>query len=221
MKIKKGTLVQVNHSRSGNWKALATKDFDTKKDEWYPLQLVDEEVNGMSTSWIKGDEMPARRGHCTIEIVSDIKKGASESKMIDISQFGKDHWSLLAYCEYRAVNDKGRLDLKHLRCKNLNVATTSLGQNFWKPEYGTRLKGYFSNPIKYKGKKVKVTNSRYLLKNHDDFDCLNDLDHAGLIENLGTMLNPFVKLTEKGQRVAALLSVHKQNGGHFTDFVFE
>ena len=44
MKVKKRTLLQVNHSRSGKWKAKAYKDFDTEKDEWYPLVLVEGEV---------------------------------------------------------------------------------------------------------------------------------------------------------------------------------
>ena len=77
-------------------------------------------------------------------------------KNISIKDFGKDHWSLLAYVEYRAVNHKGFLDIKHLRCKNLAISTTPLGQNFWKPEYGSRLKGYFRKTINIKGKEVKV-----------------------------------------------------------------
>lgn len=71
MFIKKGTIVEVNHSRSGRWVGIATKDFDTEKDEWYPLSLAQEKpVNGISTiaKWVEGDEMPARRGLCTVTI---------------------------------------------------------------------------------------------------------------------------------------------------------
>lgn len=142
-------------------------------------------------------------------------------KNVSIKDFGKDHWSLLAYVEYRAINHKGVLAIEHLRCKNLAIATTRLGQNFWKPEYGTRLKGYFLNPLEIKGKKVKVVNSEYLLTNHDDFDCLDDLEKAGLLKNVGTMINPYAELTVKGQRVVALLNVHKQGGGQFSNFNYD
>ena len=66
MKINKGTLLQVNHRRSGKWKGRATKDFDTETDEWYPISLEDEVVHGMSTTWERGDEMPCRNGLCEV-----------------------------------------------------------------------------------------------------------------------------------------------------------
>lgn len=69
IQIKKGTLLNVNHSRSGNWVGIATEDFDTEKDEWYPIALAQEQiVKGMRTYWTKGDSMPARRGLCKVEI---------------------------------------------------------------------------------------------------------------------------------------------------------
>ena len=69
MKIKKGTLVTVKHSRSGTWVGKAYEDFDTE-DEWYSLVLESpEEVRGWSTTWIKGEKMPARKGLCTLEVV--------------------------------------------------------------------------------------------------------------------------------------------------------
>ena len=70
MKIKKGTLLQVNHSRSGNWKGIATKDFDTEKEEFYPIALAQEkEVHGLNTIWEKGDNMPCRNTLCKIEAI--------------------------------------------------------------------------------------------------------------------------------------------------------
>ena len=68
MKIKKGTLLQVKHSRSGNWKGIATKNFDTEKEEWYPIKLAEERVDGLNTSWFKGDDMPARNCLCKIKL---------------------------------------------------------------------------------------------------------------------------------------------------------
>lgn len=131
-------------------------------------------------------------------------------KSIPIEQFGKDHWSLFAYVETRAVDYKGFLDIVHLRTKNTAIATTLLGQNFWKPEYGTRLKGYF--------KTDDTKDDSKLLRNHDDHDCLDDLEAAGLLENVGTLVNPYAELTKEGRRVASLLREHKSKGGQFAEF---
>lgn len=71
MKVKKGTLLQVNHSRSGKWKAKAYKDFDTEKDEWYPLVLVEGEVaQDLTQVWINGQKPPARKGLCRVKVIS-------------------------------------------------------------------------------------------------------------------------------------------------------
>lgn len=133
-------------------------------------------------------------------------------KSISIKDFGKDHWSLLAYCEYRAVNYHGVLDQSHLRCKNPTLSVLP-GHTPWKPEYGTRLSGYWNKNGK--------TNKNRLLPEHDDLDCLDDLEVAGLLENVGTMINPYAELTDKGRRVAALLSAHKQADGQFADFQYK
>lgn len=133
-------------------------------------------------------------------------------KTTNIKDFGKDHWSLLTYCEYRAVNNQGVLEHSHLRAKH-QMLTAMPGHTEWKPEYGTRLKGYWDEQGK--------THSDRMILDHDDFDCLDDLEAAGLIKDVGTMINPFAQLTDKGQRVAALLSVHKQQGGYCSNFKYE
>ena len=131
-------------------------------------------------------------------------------KNIAIKDFGKDHWSLLAYCEYRSVNHNNKLDISHLNCKHPAIATTPLGQNMWKPEYGTRLNGYFL-------KDGKKDETKHLL-DHDDFDCLDDLEAAGLLKNVGTMIAPYAELTNKGFKIMTLLNKHKQEGGYFGNF---
>jgi len=71
MKIKKGTLCFVKHSRSGNWYGVAYEDFDTE-DEWYSL-ILDEEAgrSGLNTEWEKGEKMPCRKSLCKIEIINE------------------------------------------------------------------------------------------------------------------------------------------------------
>lgn len=60
MTIKKNTLIQINSSRHPIFKATAIKDFDTN-DEWYPVSLADDYLEGMSKCWVKGDEIPCRK----------------------------------------------------------------------------------------------------------------------------------------------------------------
>jgi hypothetical protein len=71
MIVKKGQLLNVNHNRSGKWVGIATKDFDTEKEEWYPIALAQEKpVRGLAreTIWESGDSMPCRNTLCFITI---------------------------------------------------------------------------------------------------------------------------------------------------------
>jgi predicted transcriptional regulator len=54
--------------------------------------------------------------------------------------------------------------------------------------------------------------------NHNDLDCIHDLEDAGFIENKGTGTYPVVKLTEKGLEAFKNIMRHKQNGGSFGNF---
>jgi len=127
-----------------------------------------------------------------------------------IETFGKDHWSLFAYIGTRVSDYKGKLDLAHLRIKNPALQQNMLGTMMWKPEYGTRLKGYWNQD----GSK----NTSLLLLDHDDFDCLDDLEEAGLIKSFGTGLNPAYQLTKLGAKIHSELLLHKQAGKNFSDF---
>lgn len=73
MKIKKGELLEIIHTRKGNFKAVATRDFDTEKEEFYPVALHSGSPAklGIGTAgalglglpkyeWDKGDEIPCR-----------------------------------------------------------------------------------------------------------------------------------------------------------------
>jgi len=71
MEIKKDTPLKVIDYRSGTWTGIALEDFDTDKDEWYPVAVAQENpVKGLNTVWEKGDKMPCRRGLCKIEVIS-------------------------------------------------------------------------------------------------------------------------------------------------------
>lgn len=189
MKIKKGTLVFVNHSRSGKWHGIATKDFDTVKDEWYPLASAEKRsIDGLNTQWFEGEDVPARRGLCKIEVVTNKPK-----KKLKVSQFGKDHWTLFAYVETRCVDYDGKLDEKHLRRDGRS--------------YPTRLKGYFKNK----------NNPKFSIENHSDFDCLEDLEKVGFIRIIKNLSNA-IELTEEGYKVVSMLRKFKCDGGQYADF---
>ena len=69
MEIKEGTKLKVRHARKGAFDAVATADFDTEKDEWYPVATA-EVVKGKSTmmEWVPGESIPCRNSLCTVEV---------------------------------------------------------------------------------------------------------------------------------------------------------
>jgi len=123
---------------------------------------------------------------------------------VPIEKFGKDHWSVFAYIETLCVDGHGVPDTRRMRTD----IDRHPGLTNWHPinrpdlnqKYPTRLKGMVELP------------------NHDDWDCAEDLEEAGLIKNIGTGINPRYKLTEKGFTVASFLRKHKANGGCFASF---
>jgi len=73
--IKKGTILNVRHTRSGKWTGIATQDFDTELVEFYPIALAQEEiVEGLTVQYLPGDNMPCRKSLCTITILEKEKK---------------------------------------------------------------------------------------------------------------------------------------------------
>lgn len=143
------------------------------------------------------------------------KEKIKKNVPIKIEQFGRDHWSLLAYIEVRAVEEGGSLDKNHLRIKEEidTAGRTYFGpKHEWNPDWGTRLKGFAID------KNYKEIDSSLRLPYHDDLDCFDDLEGAKLIENLGSGLNPAAKLTKKGIEIASKLREHKADGGNFSNF---
>lgn len=57
------------------------------------------------------------------------------------------------------------------------------------------------------------------LADHDDWDCVDDMELVGLLENIGTGTNPVFKLTALGRLVATQLRQHKMDKGTFRTFV--
>jgi len=126
--------------------------------------------------------------------------------MTPMEKWGKDHWSLFAYVETVCV-DRKPIDRERVRC---NPLTHVLLQG-----YRTRMlrspivDGRYQYPTRLKDGET--------IAGHDDWDVLDDLEEAGLVE-IYSLVNGFVRMTTKGSRVAALLRQHKSNGGSFASF---
>lgn len=51
MDIKKGTKLKIYHKRHGVFLGIAERDFNTEKDEFYPITLDQEDLYGANTHW--------------------------------------------------------------------------------------------------------------------------------------------------------------------------
>ncbi len=136
---------------------------------------------------------------------------------VEVKDYGKDHWSLLAYLETLVVDGAtpakmtAKIDAVKMRCnigKNGHLADFRQTRP-WKKEWGTRLVGYFKDGDNDETRR---------LDEHDDWDCLEDLEEAGFIEVL-SLANFFFKMEIKGMKIAAQIRSHKAGGGVFATFV--
>jgi len=122
--------------------------------------------------------------------------------MIPVERWGKDHWSLLAYIETCCVDQSGRFELTRVRV-NPNthplLAVGLLSARKWQSSYGTRL------------------NDDSILPQHDDIDCLDDLENAGMIY-LQSLVNAIAVLSPMGIIVSSQLRAHKIAGNMYRDF---
>lgn len=150
------------------------------------------------------------------KVIAYEEKDGKDITMIPIHKWGKDHWSLLGYLGIRWSEYNGTINKEHMRCNpnkhfGESIGGNIYGQNNWKPEYGTRLLGFFEEESPERKRRLQ-------LNDHDDYDCLDDLEKAGFVKNIGTGLNPMVKLTNIGIKIESQLRKHKANGGTFNNF---
>lgn len=120
---------------------------------------------------------------------------------ISIEEWGADHWSTFAYIETRCVDYNGEPNIQHMRCD---------GDRHPQFDHMTRMTGESGKyPTRFKTGE---------LPDHDDWDCLDDCELLGLLENKGTGLHRVYKLTALGKLVAGQLRSHKMNKGTFATF---
>lgn len=136
------------------------------------------------------------------------KVSLCEMKHIPMNQWGKDHWSTLAYLETLAVENKGLAVPVNARMRTNEIRHPHLVG--FVPHGSTALNGS-GYPTRLKDGEVKE---------HDDWDCVDDATEEGLIEDVGTGINRAYKFTKLGKEVMAKLRQFKMDGGNFQDFVF-
>ena len=112
-----------------------------------------------------------------------------------MSRWGKDHWSMLGYV---TTCFDGEVKRDVLRCNTKTHPLLRGRHTRWEPIYGTRLRDK-------------------QLPQHDDWDCLDDLEAAGLVEII-SLVNGFIRLTKAGSDMAYALREHKRRGGGFASF---
>lgn len=147
-------------------------------------------------------------------------------RTVPVAEWGKDHWSLLAYVETRCVDYQGVLELIRMRCNPkrhawLNGAPRGSFSVFnadGSYMYPTMLKGVDTQEERAATGKACELVKRKLEPEHDDFDCFNDLINAGLIMDIGTGIHPVAKLTPTGLKTTAALRAWKAGGNTFATF---
>ena len=65
MEIRKDQLLQIEHSRKGVFVAVATRDFDTEAEAFWPLAVAKGYIRGFSRDWAAGEAIPCRGRHVT------------------------------------------------------------------------------------------------------------------------------------------------------------
>lgn len=103
---------------------------------------------------------------------------------VPMERFGKDHWSTFAYLECRAVDNRGMLDHRHMRCHGgrhpLFLDAYYAGRSCSDAglpardgrDYATRLKGARDESGRFGSEE---------LVDHDDYDCIGNLVAGGFV----------------------------------------
>lgn len=195
-KLKPGVNYLMKHNRKGE----AVVKCVTPAPDGGVFIVIEGELKGINDHYATGDEFTTINNLAKFyrekpTTAKNVKQRVT--KPIPMARFGKDHWSTFAYLESRCVDHQGVLDARRMRCdpdRHPQFAHSGVGT-----KYPTRTK---------KGD----------VKNHDDWDCLDDCEVLGLIKNTGTNLHPVYKLTALGSQIAGQLRKHKSDGGNFHSF---
>lgn len=179
-----GTVKRLRRNDNGAWVEL---DRRHKNEAVHPFPKGDDRARHV-LAYPEDCEMPMQTGRDRRRS----KRAELTPSAPSIKEFGCDHWSTLLYVEARCTDNSGIPDRRNMRCLDGRHPQYSHGHD--SSEHPTRLA------------------DDKLLPNHDDWDCVDDLERAGLVVIGGTGINPVWQMTEEGQRIVGLLRMHKQRG---------
>lgn len=131
-----------------------------------------------------------------------------EMEHIPMSNWGKDHWSTLAYLETLAVEGRGLAKPVNARMRTNEIRHPHLVGNT----------GFSSDALNGSGYPTRLKEGE--VEGHDDWDCVDDATEEGLTEDVGSGLNRAYQFTKLGKEVMAKLRQFKMDGGNFGSFVF-
>lgn len=118
--------------------------------------------------------------------------------MVEMSKWGKDHWSTYAYLETIQVDRKGIVDRLKMRCD---------------PDVHPHL------AVRHSSGRYPTLIKTGKLPAHDDWSCMEDMVLAGLLIVTwvtGTMAK--VEFTDMGWAIAGMLRRHRAEGGKYANF---
>ena len=107
-----------------------------------------------------------------------------------------------------------------------NILPENFGRDHWSTfaYIETRCVDYGGVPLR---QQMRIDGIKYPTRlregiaiNHNDSDCADDLEDAGLLVNNGTGFNQIFRLTPLGWQVASLLRQHKAAGNSFNSFLW-
>lgn len=113
--------------------------------------------------------------------------------------WGRDHYSVLLYIETCCVDGHGRPDGRHVQANHNRH-----------PMMG--------NPLDGAAHGIRLADRVLPGPDYDEWDCLDDFETYGLIENIGTGLQRRYRLTDTGKAVAAQIRGHRADGGGVAGF---
>lgn len=147
----------------------------------------------------------------------------SDDAAIPVERWGKDHWSTFAFvavwCEtYGTEGFDIRSKCHHMRTdadrhpefgNAISAAMEQSGREFVPGDDG----GHYGPAKKYP---TRLKDGE--VEDHDDWDCLEDIEAAGMVLKFGTGTQPVVLMTDRGLEVSGQLIAHKTRGGNYGDF---
>ena len=123
-----------------------------------------------------------------------------------LEEFGQDHFSLLMYVEVRCVDHRGKLDMRHLAVNTDRHPFVIRHDLQMMPE---------NDKIE-----IRLADGK-IAKDYDEVDCLEDLEHHGIVLNKGTDLNRIYEMTDFGFRIAHDLRRWKACGRKIAHYKYE